>query len=95
MMRTRWILLLAGLLLVASAIAGVAQPHFGHSATPAPAGKTITVTGDGSVTAVPDRATFSFTIDTRAKTASAAMAQNSNDASAVIAALKEIGRAHV
>ena len=91
MMRMRWILLLAGLLLVASAIAGVAQPHFGHSATPAPAGKTITVTGDGSVTTVPDRATFSFTIDTRAKTASAALAQNSSDATAVIAALKAAG----
>jgi uncharacterized protein YggE len=94
MMRTRWILLLAGLLLVASAIAGVAQPHFGHSATTAtttPAAKTITVSGDGSVTAVPDRATFSFTIDTRAKTASAALTQNSADATAVIAALKNAG----
>ena len=91
MMRLRWILLAAGLLLVASAIAGVAQPHFGHSATPAPAGKTITVTGNGSVTTVPDRATFSFTIETRAKTASAALAQNSNDATAVITALKNAG----
>jgi uncharacterized protein YggE len=87
----RWILFLAGLLLVASAIAGVAQPHFGHSATTAPAGKTITVSGDGSVTAVPDRATFSFSIETRAKTASAALAQNSADAAAVIAALKNAG----
>jgi uncharacterized protein YggE len=87
----RWILFLAGLLLVASAIAGVAQPHFGHSATTAPAGKTITVSGDGSVTAVPDRATFGFSIETRAKTASAALAQNSADAAAVIAALKNAG----
>jgi uncharacterized protein YggE len=94
MMRTRWILFLAGLLLVASAMAGVAQPHFGRSATtPAtpPAGKTITVTGNGSVTTVPDRATFDFTIETRAKTASAALAQNSTDATAVIAALKAAG----
>jgi uncharacterized protein YggE len=92
MMRMRWILFLAGLLLVASAIAGVAQPHFGRSATTPPvAGKTITVSGDGSVTAVPDRATFSFTIDTRAKTASAALSQNSTDATAVIAALKQAG----
>jgi uncharacterized protein YggE len=94
MMRMRWILFLAGLLLVASAIAGVAQPHFGHSATPAataPAAKTITVSGDGSVTAVPDRATFNFSIETRAKTASAALTQNSADATAVIAALKDAG----
>jgi uncharacterized protein len=92
MMRMRWILFLAGLLLVASAIAGVAQPHLGHSATTPPAaGKTITVNGDGSVTAVPDRATFGFSIETRAKTASAALAQNSADATAVIAALKDAG----
>ena len=91
MMRFRWILFLAGLLLVASAIAGVAQPRFGHSATIAPAGKTITVTGDGSVTTVPDRATFNFSIETRAKTATAALTQNSNDAAAVIAALKAAG----
>jgi len=90
-MRIRWILLLAGLLLVASAIAGVAQPHFGRSATTTPAGKTITVSGNGSVNAVPDRATFGFTIETRAKTATAALTQNSADASAVIAALKSAG----
>lgn len=88
-MRTRWILFLAGLLLVASAIAGVLQPRFGHSATPA--AKTIAVTGNGSVTTVPDRATFGFTIETRAKTATAALAQNSDDATAVIAALKAAG----
>ena len=58
MMRLRWILFLAGLLLVASAIAGVAQPRFGHSATTTPTTKTITVNGNGSVTTVPDRATF-------------------------------------
>jgi uncharacterized protein YggE len=90
----RWILFLAGLLLVASAIAGVAQPHFGHSATTAttpPASKTIVVSGDGFVTAVPDRATFGFSIETRAKTATAALAQNSADATAVIAALKNAG----
>jgi len=91
MMRLRWILFIAGLLLVASAIAGVAQPRFGHSATTAPTAKTITVSGDGSVTTVPDRATFSFSIETRAKTASTALTQNSNDATAMIAALKAVG----
>jgi uncharacterized protein len=91
MMRTRWILFFAGLLLVASAIAGVAQPHFGRSAATPPPAKTITVTGNGSVTTVPDRATFGFSIETRAKTASAALAQNSTDAAAVISALKSAG----
>ncbi len=91
MMRLRWILFLAGLLLVASAIAGVAQPRFGHSATATPTTKTITVNGNGSITAVPDRATFQFSIETHAKTASAALTQNSTDATAVIAALKSAG----
>jgi hypothetical protein len=91
MMRLRWILSLAGLLLLASAIAGVAQPRFGHSATTPPPARTITVNGNGSVSAVPDRATFDFSIETHAKTASAALTENSTDASAVIAALKAAG----
>ena len=91
MMRLRWILFLAGLLLVASAIAGVAQPRLGHTATTTPTTKTITVNGNGSITTVPDRATFQFSIETHAKTASAALTQNSADATAVIAALKAAG----
>ena len=47
MKRIRWILPLALLLLAASAIAGVAQPHLGPSATPT-TGTTITVTGKGA-----------------------------------------------
>jgi uncharacterized protein YggE len=90
MTRLRWILLLAGVLLLASAVAGVAQPHFGHAAGTA-AAKTITVTGNGSVTTVPDRAGFDFTVETRAATAKAALAQNAAAASAVAAALKNAG----
>jgi len=90
MMRLRWILLCAALLLAASAIAGVAQPLLGHAAD-TPTKKTITVTGNGSVTTVPDRATFSFTVETRGDTAQAAIAKNSSAASAVIAAVKGAG----
>ena len=57
-------LLLAGVLLVAAAIAGVAQPHLGRTATP-PAGAAITVTGDGTVDATPDRASFDFGVTTQ------------------------------
>jgi uncharacterized protein len=88
--RFRWILLLAALLLVASAIAGVAQPRVGRAAD-TPSRKTITVTGNGSVTTVPDRASFSFTVQTRATTAKAALAQNASDATALVAALKNAG----
>ena len=89
MMRFRGILLLAGVLLLASAIAGVAQPRLGHAA--ATTTKTITVTGNGSVTTVPDRAGFDFTVETRASTAKAALAQNSTAAAAVVAAVKNAG----
>ena len=91
MMRLRWILLIAAVLLTASAIAGVAQPRLGHSAdTPAPA-KTITVSGHGTVTTVPDRAAFDFTVETRATTATAAIAQNAASRRSVAAAVKNAG----
>ena len=81
-------IVLASLVLFgAAALAGVAQPHFAHSAdTPTP--KTITVTGTGSVETVPDRATVSFTVTTNADTAKAAMAANGTAADKVAAALK-------
>jgi uncharacterized protein len=90
MRRSRWILFLSALLLVASAIAGVAQPRFGRAAE-TPAKKTITVTGSGTVTTVPDRASFQFTVESRAATAKAALAKNADEAAAVIAALKNAG----
>src|SRR5712671_6893941 len=90
MMRLRWTLLLAGVLLLASAVAGIAQPRFGHAAGTT-ATKTITVTGNGSVTTVPDRAGFDFSVETRAATAKAALAQNAAAASAVAVALKNAG----
>jgi uncharacterized protein YggE len=74
----------------AAALAGVAQPHLARSAD-APttaAGKTITVTGTGSVETVPDRASFSFTVRTNAETAKDALAKNGTAADAVAAALK-------
>jgi len=89
MTRLRSILLLAGLVLAASAVAGIAQPRLGRAAE-APA-KTITVTGNGSVTVVPDQAGFDFTVDTRATTAQAALAQNAAAAAAVAAAIKNAG----
>jgi uncharacterized protein len=85
-------ILLAGLALFgAAAIAGVAQPHFARSAaSPSPPSdaKTISVTGNGTVETVPDRATFSFTVTTQADTAKAALAKNGAAADAVAAALQ-------
>ncbi len=83
-------ILLAGLALFgAAALAGVAQPHLARSAAATPSdAKTISVTGNGSVETVPDRATFSFTVTTQADTAKAALAKNGAAADAVAAALQ-------
>ena len=90
MNRFRTILLLAGVLLVAAAIAGVAQPHLGRSATPL-TGSTITVTGDGTVNATPDQASFGFGVTTHGLTAAEALSRNSSQAREIIAALKKAG----
>jgi uncharacterized protein len=90
MNRFRTILLLAGVLLVAAAIAGVAQPHLGRSATPS-AGSTITVTGNGTVDAVPNQASFNFGVTTNGSTAAEALSRNSSQARAIIDALQKAG----
>jgi uncharacterized protein YggE len=90
MMRLRWILLIAVVVLGASALAGIAQPRLGHTAD-TPVKKTITVTGSGKVTTVPDRASFSFSVESRADTAKGALAKNAAAAAEIVAALKNAG----
>lgn len=82
--------LLAALVLGAAALAGVAQPRLAHTASNV-SGRTITVTGDGTATTVPDRASFQFGVDTRATSAKDALARNSAAATAMIAAVKAAG----
>ena len=89
MNRLRTILVLAGVLLVAAAITGVAQPHLGRSATPP--GSTITVKGSGTVDATPDRASFDFGVTTNGATADQALSRNSSEARTIIDALKKAG----
>jgi uncharacterized protein YggE len=90
MNRLRTILVLAGVLLVAAAIAGVAQPHLGRSATPS-TGTEITVTGDGTVNATPDQASFDFGVTTQGTTAAEALSRNNSEARSIIDALKNAG----
>lgn len=84
------ILLLAGVLLAAAAIAGVAQPRLGRSAT-ASRPTAITVTGNGTANATPDRASFNFGVTTQASTASAALSRSSAQARAIVSALEKAG----
>jgi uncharacterized protein len=85
-------LFIAGLVLAAAALAGVAQPRLAHTAAKVTTTtRTITVTGSGKAISVPDRATFQFGVDTQANTAKEAMSRNAAAAGAVIAALKAAG----
>lgn len=81
----------AGLLLAAAALAGVLRPDGAGAADPAPTGNSVTVTGDGVVTAVPDRAEVSAGVETRAVTAKAALSANGAAMQKVIAALRANG----
>ena len=90
-------LALAALLLVAAAaVAGVARPE-GAAAVEGPSqtSDSITVSGNGSVSAVPTTAVFSFGVDSRAATAKAALAANSREMRLVIAAVKAAGGKNV
>src|SRR5579884_245476 len=90
MRRLRIVLGLAAMLLVAAAVAGMAQPRLGHAADTT-ATKTITVVGTGTASTVPDRASFQFGVDSRGETARAALAKNATAMSAMIDALKNAG----
>jgi hypothetical protein len=89
MNRFRYVLLISGVVLVAAAIAGVAQPHIGGAATPS--STTITVTGNGTVEATPDQASFDFGVQVNATTASEALSKDAQQAQAIIDALKNAG----
>jgi uncharacterized protein YggE len=82
------------LLLAAAALAGVARPDGSHAAgSPAAADtpRTITVSGSGTATSIPTKASISFGVQTQDPSAKAALAQNARDMQQVIDALKKAG----
>ena len=85
------IALIGGALLVAVALAGVLRPEGAAAVETTPATDTVTVSGTGSVTAVPDRAEISAGVETRAPTAKAALAANAAAMQKVLGALKAGG----
>lgn len=85
------IALAAGALLVMAALAGVLRPDGAGAQDPAPTRDTVSVTGTGVVEAVPDRAQISAGVETRAATASAALAANGTAMRKVIDALRSAG----
>ena len=89
-MRWAWIAGLAVVLLAAVALGGVLRPDGARSSETTAAGG-ITVTGDGIVRTVPDRAAFSFGVHTESATAAVALGANGALMSKVIAALEQAG----
>jgi uncharacterized protein len=81
---------LAAVLGVGVAFAGVGRPNAAHG-SPATTGRTVTVEGVGSARTTPDTAQVSFGVETRAATASAALAANAEKMRRVIAALRASG----
>ena len=75
--------------LAAVALAGVGIPTAAHG--DAGITRTITVNGNGTVKVTPDRAGFSFGVDSRAATAAEASSDNARAMQKLIAALKDAG----
>jgi len=83
---------LAAAIIAVAALAGAGRTdEAGGAPLAAGAARTITVSGNGAATAVPDRAAFSFGVTSQGKTASQALAANSAEMRKVIAALKGAG----
>jgi uncharacterized protein YggE len=81
---------IAAALLAAAAFAGVGLPDPARSAQ-AETENGITVTGSGTVRTVPDRAEFSFGVQSQGRTAREALAANAAEMRRVIEALRAAG----
>jgi uncharacterized protein YggE len=81
--------LAAAAVVAVAAFAGVGRPEAAHGDVASP--DTVTTTGHGVVTVVPDEASVSAGVHTQAASAAAALAQNAQLMSSVVAALKAAG----
>ena len=89
-MKRLFLLVAAGLTVVALAGA-VGLPDLAGAQDPATTEDSITVSGVGSVDAVPNEATMSFGAETRAATAKAAVAANADAMRRILNALRQAG----
>lgn len=85
------ILIAAALVLAAAALAGVGRPESARGQEPAGPARSITASGLGSVTTVPDRAHFSFGVQAQSRTASQALEAADAQLRRVVSALREAG----
>lgn len=85
------ILIAAALVLAAAALAGVGQPAPARGQGADGPARSITASGIGSVTTVPDRAHFSFGVQAQSRTASQALEAADAQLARVVAALRSAG----
>jgi uncharacterized protein len=85
------ILIAAAFVLAVAALAGVGQPESARGQEPCGPARSITASGLGSVTTVPDRAHFSFGVQAQSRTASQALEAADAQLRRVVAALREAG----
>jgi len=85
------IAIVAGALLALVAFAGVMRPEGAKAVDDTSPRDTVTVSGSGAVSAVPDTASITAGVETRATTAQAALSANAKDMQAVIDALRAAG----
>jgi uncharacterized protein len=85
------IVVAVGLVVAAVVLVAVLRPSGAEALDPPSSTDTLTVSGDGVVAAVPDRAEISAGVETRAPTASAAMRANAVAMEAVLGALRAGG----
>ncbi|MBA2358790.1 MAG: SIMPL domain-containing protein [Actinobacteria bacterium] len=89
-MKLRYLAMLAAVALAVAALAAVGRPEAATGEVDE-TDRTLTVSGTGFVSSVPDRVAFSFGVGTQAKTAVQALGANSAVMRKVIAALKAAG----
>ena len=89
MRRLLTLTLAAAAVVAVAAFAGVGRPEAARGDVASP--DTVTTTGHGVVTVVPDEASVSAGVHTQAASAAAALAQNAQLMSSVVAALKAAG----
>jgi hypothetical protein len=85
------ILLAAAFVLAVAALAGVAQPQQARGQEGDGPARSITASGLGSITTVPDRAHFSFGVQAQSRTASQALEAANGQLNRVVAAVRSAG----
>jgi uncharacterized protein YggE len=88
---TRLLLAVPALLAVVALSGALGPPEAANADDPAPAVDTVTVSGVGTIDAVPNEAQLSFGVETRGPTAKAALSANGEAMRKVIEALRAAG----